>query len=83
MKVSGGDSMYEKKPFNKKYIIFIVVIVVALVLGITNAIIMNKETLSPVEQAIKDATLAVTKIVYKPVEFVKNKIDEYQDKQDL
>lgn len=83
MKVSGGDSMYEKKPFNKKYIIFIVVIVVALVLGITNAIIMNKENLSPFEKSIKDATLAVTKILYKPVEFVKDKMKEHSEKQDL
>ena len=47
-----GDFMYEKKTIDKKYIIFIVVFVVALVLGITNAIIMNKEDLSPIEKAI-------------------------------
>lgn len=78
-----GDSMYEKKKINKKYIILIAVFVVAFVLGITNAIIMNKENLSPFEKSIKDATLAVSKIIYKPVEFFKNKIEEYQDKQDL
>lgn len=75
--------MYEKKKINKKYIILIAVFVVAFVLGITNAIIMNKENLSPFEKSIKDATLAVSKIIYKPVEFFKNKIEEYQDKQDL
>lgn len=78
-----GDSMYEKKKINKKYIILIAVFVVAFVLGITNAIIMNKENLSPFEKSIKDATLAVSKIIYKPVEFFKNKIEEYQDKQNL
>lgn len=78
-----GDSMYEKKKINKKYIILIAVFVVAFVLGITNAIIMNKENLSPFEKSIKDATLAVSKIIYKPVEFFKNKIEEYQDKKDL
>ena len=78
-----GDSMYEKKKKNKKYIILIAVFVVAFVLGITNAIIMNKENLSPFEKSIKDATLAVSKIIYKPVEFFKNKIEEYQDKKDL
>ena len=70
-----GDSMYEKKKINKKYIILIAVFVVAFVLGITNAIIMNKENLSPFEKSIKDATLAVSKIIYKPVEFFKNKIE--------
>lgn len=75
--------MYEKKKINKKYIILIAVFVVAFVLGITNAIIMNKENLSPFEKSIKDATLAVSKIIYKPVEFFKNKIEEYQDKKDL
>lgn len=75
--------MYEKKKINKKYIILIAVFVVAFVLGITNAIIMNKENLSPFEKSIKDATLAVSKIIYKPVEFFKNKIEEYQDKQNL
>ena len=57
--------------------------VVALVLGITNAIIMNKENLSPFEKSIKDATLAVTKILYKPVDFVKDKMKEHSEKQDL
>ncbi len=75
--------MYEKKTINKKYIILIAVFVVALVLGITNAIIMNKEDLSPIEKAMKDATLAVTKILYKPVEFVKDKMKEHSEKQDL
>ncbi len=78
-----GDFMYEKKTINKKYIILIAVFVVALVLGITNAIIMNKEDLSPIEKAMKDATLAVTKILYKPVEFVKDKMKEHSEKQDL
>lgn len=78
-----GDFMYEKKIIDKKYIIFIVVFVVALVLGITNAIIMNKEDLSPIEKAMKDATLTVTKILYKPVQVVKDKMKEYQEKQDL
>ena len=77
------DFMYEKKTINKKYIILIAVFVVALVLGITNAIIMNKENLSPFEKSIKDATLAVTKILYKPVEFVKDKMKEHSEKQDL
>lgn len=78
-----GDFMYEKKTINKKYIILIAVFVVALVLGITNAIIMNKENLSPFEKSIKDATLAVTKILYKPVDFVKEKMKEHSEKQDL
>ena len=78
-----GDFMYEKKTIDKKYIIFNVVFVVALVLGITNAIIMNKEDLSPIEKAMKDATLTVTKILYKPVQVVKDKMKEYQEKQDL
>ena len=77
------DFMYEKKTINKKYIILIAVFVVALVLGITNAIIMNKENLSPFEKSIKDATLAVTKILYKPVDFVKDKMKEHSEKQDL
>lgn len=78
-----GDFMYEKKTINKKYIILIAVFVVALVLGITNAIIMNKENLSPFEKSIKDATLAVTKILYKPVDFVNDKMKEHSEKQDL
>lgn len=78
-----GDFMYEKKTINKKYIILIAVFVVALVLGITNAIIMNKEDLSPIEKAMKDSTLAVTKILYKPVEFIKDKMKEHSEKQNL
>lgn len=75
--------MYEKKKIEKKYIFLIAAIVIALVLGITNTIIMNKTNLTPIEKSIKDATLGVNKILYQPVAFVKNKIKEYQDKQDL
>ena len=42
-----GDFMYEKKTINKKYIILIAVFVVALVLGITNAIITIKHPFFP------------------------------------
>lgn len=75
--------MYRRNKLEKKYMILIVVVIVAIVLGMITNIVRTERELSPIEKSIKDTVLLVNKVVYAPVKFVKNKITEYQEKQDL
>ncbi len=63
--------------------ILIVVVIVAIVLGMITNIVRTERELSPIEKSVKDSVLLVNKVVYAPIKFVKNKITEYQEKQNL
>lgn len=75
--------MYRKKRIEKKYIILVAVVVIGILLALVTNIVRTNRKLSPVEQSIKDTVLLGNKILYAPVKFVKSKITEYQEKQDL
>lgn len=75
--------MYKKNRLEKKYMTLIVVVVIAIVLGIITNIVRTNRELSPVEKSIKDTILLANKIIYAPVNFIKDKVNEYQEKQDL
>ena len=75
--------MYRKNKLEKKYMILIVVVIVAIVLGMITNIVRTERELSPIEKSIKDTVLLANKVVYAPIKFVKDKITEYQEKQDL
>ena len=75
--------MYRKKRIEKKYIILVAVVVIGILLALITNIVRTNRRLSPVEQTIKDTVLLGNKILYAPVKFVKAKITEYQEKQDL
>lgn len=75
--------MYRRNKLEKKYMILIVVVIVAIVLGMITNIVRTERELSPIEKSIKDSVLLVNKVVYAPIKFVKNKITEYQEKQNL
>lgn len=76
--------MYQRKRgIEKKYMILIVVVVIAILLGFITTIVRSERNLTGIEKSIKDTVLLANKIVYAPVKFVKDKISEYQDKQDL
>lgn len=75
--------MYRKKRVEKKYIILVAVVVIGILLALVTNIVRTNRKLSPVEQSIKDTVLLGNKILYAPVKFVKSKITEYQEKQDL
>ena len=75
--------MYRKNRLEKKYMILIVVVITAIILGMITNIVRSKRELSPIEKSMKDTVLLVHKIVYAPVKFVKDKVREYQEKQDL
>lgn len=68
---------------DKKYFILIGAIVIAVLLGLIAHIVTTDRTLTPIEKAVKDTVLLVQKVAYQPIKFVKDKIVEYQEKQDL
>ena len=75
--------MYNQKKMDKKYFILIGAIVAAVLLGLIAHIVTTDRTLTPIEKAVKDTVLLVQKVAYQPIKFVKDKVVEYQDKQDL
>lgn len=75
--------MYRKKKLEKKYIILISVVIIGILLGLITNIVRTNRTLSPIEKSIKDTVLLGNKVIYAPIKFVKEKIKEYQDKQNL
>lgn len=75
--------MYNQKKVDKKYFILIGAIVIAILLGLIAYIVTTERKLNPVEKAIKDSVLLVEKIAYQPIKFVKDKINDYQEKKNL
>lgn len=76
-------NLYGRKKIEKKYIILAVVFVLVIILLLVANIMNTSRNLNPVEKAIKDTTLFVSKVVYMPVKFVNDKIYEYNEKQNL
>lgn len=76
--------MYKKnKKLEKKYIVLIVLLIVAIFLGLAVHILNTERKLSPFEKIIKDSVLFVNKIIYAPFSFVSSKIEEVKDKNNL
>lgn len=67
---------------NKKgrYIVLIILVVVAIMFGITTKSVKEERELNFLEKTIKDTTSFVIKIAYKPFGFVKEKIKENKEK---
>lgn len=67
----------EKK---SRYIVLVVLIIVAIMFGITTKSVKEERELNFLEKTIKDTTSFVIKIAYKPVGIVKEKIKESKEK---
>lgn len=67
---------------NKKgrYIVLIILVIVAIMFGITTKSVKEERELNFLEKSIKDTTSFVMKIAYKPIGFIKEKIKENQEK---
>lgn len=72
-----------RKKLEKKYIVLIILILVTLFLALIFTIIKSDHDLNPIEQSIKDSVSFVGKIIYKPINFAKEKIAENKEKDDL
>lgn len=75
--------MYRQRKLEKRYLVIIIIFIIAIVLGLLTFIVRDKRSLNTVEKAIKDSTLFVGKIVYSPINFVKDKINEIKDKNNV
>lgn len=73
-----------KKQNNKlKYIIISIIVIFAILLGITSRSLDEKRNLNFFEKAVKDTTTFVQKIFYTPIKFVKEKVEMIDETKDL
>ena len=71
------------KKKSKVKVIILVVVVFAILLGITSYTIDDDRDLNFFEKAIKDTTTFISKIFYTPIKFIKDEIDIHNEKKDL
>lgn len=72
-----------KKGKNKRYIVLAILIVIAFMIVITTKSIKENRDLNFFEKAIKDSTTFVMNIANKPVEFIKDKLKENKEKNQM
>lgn len=76
--------MYKKrKKLEKKYIILITILIVTVFIGFSTKIVSSQRNLSLFEKVIKDSVLFVNKVIYSPISFVSDKIEEIKEKNNL
>lgn len=75
--------MYQKKHIENRYIILIILVIIAILLGIITSAVKDNRKLNPVEQAIKDSALFLNKIAYQPIKWVNSLITQAKEKQNL
>ncbi len=68
-----------KKKIDKKYVVLIFILSTFMVIGILSLIIRDDRKLSFAEKGIKDVGLGIQKVLYIPIRFITNKIDNYND----
>lgn len=72
-----------KKGKNKRYIVLAILIVIAFMIVITTKSIKENRDLNFFEKAIKDSTTFVMNIANKPFEFIKDKLKENKEKNQM
>lgn len=75
--------MKKKKRIEMKYIVLVILLVIAIFLGFATKIIKDDRTLNPIEQTIKDSTLFVSKIISSPIKAIKNTWNKHQEKENI
>ncbi|MDD2434997.1 MAG: rod shape-determining protein MreC [Bacilli bacterium] len=71
------------KKLEKKYIILIILLGIAIFLGVVTKIVTDNRKLNPLEQGIKDIVVSLNKVINVPINYVKDKINESNEKDDL
>ncbi len=61
----------------------IILIIIAIMLGITTKAVKENRNLNFLEKTIKDSTSFIVNIINKPIDFVKDKIKENKEKNDI
>ncbi len=75
--------MYRKKRFEKKYLLIIAIVVMALVLVILSVALKKDRNLSAPEKMIKDSGTFIVNVISAPVNFIKDKLRENKEKNDI
>ena len=75
--------MYKKKKIDKKNIYIISIIVILVFVSSIIYILKKDRNLNPFEKVIKDTCLTISSTFYKPVAFIKNKINEAHEKKKI
>lgn len=68
-----------RKKIETKYIVLFIILGVCVIIGLLSLIIKDDRPLSFVEKGIKDIGIGVSNILYTPVRFVTDKIDNYKE----
>ena len=75
--------MYNKKRFDKRYLLILVVVAIALVLVVLATSLKENRDLNPIEKVTKDVGTVVLKVVSAPFNFISDTIDSIVEKNDL
>lgn len=75
--------MYRKKSFDKRYLFIIILLLVALLLIVVSVGLNKNRNLSIPEKIIKDTTLFASSVLSSPINFIKNKINENNEKEEI
>ena len=73
----------KRKKIEKKYIVLIILIFISLFLGFSSTLIKTDRKLNPLEKGIKDVSIFVIKLATKPSDFIKDKINDAKEKNNL
>lgn len=75
--------MYKKKEFEKRYLLIIIIIVIAILLVLFSVILNKNRNLSSIEKIFKDSGTFTVNLVSAPFNFVKSKIEEANEKNEV
>ena len=75
--------MYKKKEFEKRYLLIIIIVAIAILLVVLSVALKKDRNLNPVEKIVKDSGTFVINVISAPVNFIKDKIREGHEKNDI
>ncbi len=78
-----GDNMYRKREFEKRYLLIIVIVLIAILLVVLSVALQKDRNLSFPEKMVKDSGTFIINIISSPVNFIKEKIREAKEKNDI
>ncbi len=76
-------NMYNKRRFDKRYLLILSVVALALILVILAISLKKERDLNVIEKASKDIGTVVLKVVETPFNFIHNQIEKMKEKENL
>ena len=75
--------MKKKKKLEMRYVVLLILVLFALILGVIAKVMTTDRNLTPIEKGIKDCVLGVNRVLFIPVNWVSNFFSKQTDKNDL